>query len=292
MTCQYHVKPSKLNCGRKVGGETECTRWFCCPPEAPWQAGIPYLWRKNPRHQQKLGADWLESSVAEKGLGIPVDMKLNMGQGCVLGTKKANGKLFSADQWKWPFPSAWHWEGHTWIVPWYKGDIVKRIQQRARKMMREREHLLYEERLTVVTVHPGGEKAQGYLIYVYKCLKWGCKDGARFLSVSPSAWTRVNRYKLETWSHKCQWVPTHEVAHMVVESPSICTWSWAICYRLPCCSRGVGQEVTSFSVICWQPELLHTSLLTPSIPTHCFFLAALTVLKSRDGAGLDLVSSR
>lgn len=38
----------------------------------------------------------------------------------------------------------------------------------ARKMMRELEPLLYER---VVTVHPGEEKAQGYLIYVYKCLK-------------------------------------------------------------------------------------------------------------------------
>lgn len=29
--------------------------------------------------------------MAENGLGIPVDMKLNMGQGYALGTKKANG---------------------------------------------------------------------------------------------------------------------------------------------------------------------------------------------------------
>ncbi|KAK4821753.1 hypothetical protein QYF61_000814, partial [Mycteria americana] len=39
---------------------------------------VLHLWRNNPMHQYMLGADWLESSLAEKDLGVLVDTKLNM----------------------------------------------------------------------------------------------------------------------------------------------------------------------------------------------------------------------
>ncbi|GAB0208906.1 mitochondrial enolase superfamily member 1 [Grus japonensis] len=54
---------------------------------------VLHLERNNPMHQDMLGTAQLESSLAEKDLGVLVDTKLNTTQQCTLAAKKANGIL-------------------------------------------------------------------------------------------------------------------------------------------------------------------------------------------------------
>ncbi|GAB0207878.1 mitochondrial enolase superfamily member 1 [Grus japonensis] len=54
---------------------------------------VLHLGRNKPRHQYMLEATQVESSLAEKDLGVLVDTKLNMSQRCALAVKKANGIL-------------------------------------------------------------------------------------------------------------------------------------------------------------------------------------------------------
>ncbi|KAK4816507.1 hypothetical protein QYF61_017607 [Mycteria americana] len=117
-------------------------------------------------HQYMLVADWLESSFAEKALGVLVDTILNMSQQRALVAKRANAIL---------------------------GYI-----RRATKLVKGLEQKSYEEWLRELGLCSlEKRRLRGDLIGLYNYLKGGCSEvGVCLLSQVTSDRTRGNGLKL------------------------------------------------------------------------------------------------
>ena len=164
------------------------------------KCNVLHFGRSNPRYEYRLGEEPLESSPAEKDLGVLVDEKLNMSQQCALTAWKASGILSSIRSgvtsrgWEMIVPlysglvnSSSIPSGilHPGLQPLYRKDVelLERVQRRAMKMTRELEQLLYKDRLRKLGLCSlEKRRLQGHLTAAFHYLKKNCKnEGINFL---------------------------------------------------------------------------------------------------------------